>query len=273
MAELFGRQVVLRVTDADGVGREFGDLRIDFNIKHTDAEEPSEGKISIYNASPASVSLAQEEGAIVQLLLGYRGRPAKQVFAGNVIEDGIEEVKQGPDRVLKLECADGGAEVRSTIGRTFATKTSLAQVVDELIGATGLAKGVISLGVGVVFPYGVVLQGVATRVLTDLLEGAGRRWYIRDRAFQIVGIGEGTGEPSPVFSVTAGNLIGSPSKTKDGVKVRALIGGEGQNLRPGKPFRIEDTARFDGDYLAETVIFRGSTWTNDYYLEAEGVAL
>ena len=273
MAALFNRQILLRITDSAGIGREYSSLRIDFHVEHSDASDPSKAKVTAYNLAPDSKAIAEGDGAIVQILVGYEGRTTQQIFAGNVIDGGVSETKQGSDRILTLECQDGGVEIaEAEVDISFATETSLGQIVEECISQLGLARGTVNLPTGYSWPNGVVLQGDARSVLNEITASAGLKWFVRDRAIQVISEGETTGETAPVFSVDEGNLVGSPTGRDDGVKVVALLGGA-QNLRPGKPFRISGTEKHDGDYLATDVVFRGSNWSQPFYVEAEGTPL
>mgnify|MGYP001558947488 CR=1 FL=1 len=263
---LWGRQVILRFGQAGGDGREFRGFRVTFDVKMSKESTPNEAIIEAYNLNPASVALAQADGAVVELYVGYD--IPRLIFRGNPIEDGVRLDRKGVDRVLRLECQDGGtAYQESRVALTFSTQTSASQIFEAVAASMGLPRGTIRLPDNFVFPRGMVLNAPARDVMDRLALATGSQWFIRDGTLQFVGADEDTGEEAIVFSAKAGNLIGSPTAKDGGIEIRALLA---PSLRPGKVFSLE-SEEYSGLYVADDVSFRGdSGWGTEFYVTASG---
>lgn len=268
---LFGRTVILQIGLDGSPGKDLRGFRVKFKVEASKSNNPNTATIEIWNVAPSTRALAASEGALVRLLVGYNNTPLL-LFQGRPIEGGVKSERREVDRVLTLECQDGGEEMRSQLSLGFATDTTAAQVLEEVLTHSGLARGSIDLP-DQRYVGGLVLSGSTRKILADLGRSLGRDVYIRDGALQVSAPGGTTGERSPVFSVDAGNLIGSPkARDKNQIEVRALLGGA-EGLRPGKPFRLQ-CEEFSGDYVAEEVTFTGdSGWETSFYVEVVGKPL
>ncbi len=265
---LFGRQVILQLGVEDDVGKEYRGFRVRFRVETSRSSNPNKAVIEAYNLNKESVSLAQQPEAIVRLLVGYDA--PLQIFRGNPVKDGVELIKQGPDRVLHIEAQDGQRQLEAArLNLSFATDTTAQQVFDEVSAALGLPLGTVRLG-DLNLSQGVVLNGPARKTMDELALSLGLEWFVRDGVLQVVTAGESTGETAVVFSSATGNLIGSPKRLDDGgVEATALIS---PSLRPGKPFRVE-SEDITGDYIADEVVLEGdSGWERPFYVIAAGKA-
>jgi hypothetical protein len=262
----FGRQVAVEFGIEGSSGKRLSGLRISFQVEMSRSDKPNTASIIIYNANSDTVALLQREDAIVRLLAGYE--TPLQLFQGNPTQGGVYLEKVGPDRVLKIEAQDGQRQtVGARISKSYATQTTSGQIFDDLMTAMALPLGTIDLDRTVKHPQGLVLSGYVRDLLTTLVESQGRQWFVRDGVVQVVPRGGSTGETAVVFSSVSKNLIGAPVRTKDGVKVVALLS---PSLRPGKPFRVI-SEEVNGDYIADDVTFVGdSGWSNDFYVVATG---
>lgn len=271
---LFGRRVVVQIGTTSATGKEFEALRIGFDVQMKDGSDPNKAKLELYNVNKDTVALAQRDDSIVRLLVGYRsqGDTDRLCFEGNPIDDGVKYEKRGVDRVLTIEAADGGREYATAhISTSFSTATTSRQVFQAAADIVGLPLGNVDAVVGdVSFPHGINLNGPAREVLNRVAALSNARWQIRDRTLQFWKVGESTGENAVLFSADAGNLVGSPSVTKDGVEVTGLLI---PTLRPGKPFRVQ-SEQVNGDYVATEVSFRGDGgWEREFYVKAKGKPL
>lgn len=266
MAALFQRQVVLQIGTANDAGREYTGLRCRFRVEMSRTSNPNTAVIELYNPNKGSVALAQAEGVIVRLLVGYD--VPLQIFRGNPVAGGVSLSRQGPDRVLRIEAQDGGRELAAgRVSVSVSTSTSAQQVFDELSDALGLALGSVRVEGGLTLTQGAVLQGKASDVLDDLVRSMGLEWYVRDGALYVGTEGESTGETAVVFSSATKNLIGTPTRKDGAVEATALIS---PSMRPGKPFRVE-SLDITGDFVAEDVVFEGdSGYENPFYVKVTG---
>ena len=263
---LFGRNVLLRLGPEGGTGREFQGFRIVFDVKMTKASSPNAATIEAYNLAAASVALAQTADAVVELFVGYD--VPRLIFRGSPVRNGVRLDRRGPDRVLRIEAQDGGrAYAEGRVSVSFAAQTTITQAFTAISEQLGLPLGVVRLPAGVVFPRSLSLVGPARDVLDRLAEATGSEWYIRDGALQFLEAGGDTGEQAVVFSADAGNLVGSPAPTDDGIEVRALLA---PSMRPGKVFEVQ-SEDYRGQYVAGDVAFRGdSGWDQPFYVTVQG---
>lgn len=268
----FGRIVTVQLGTEGDTGRELSTpMRIRFDVLMNDGSTPNSAKIEITNAAPDTIALAQQEGAVVRLLVGYSsdGGVARLIFHGEPIPDGVSERRQGTDRVLTIEAQDGRTAYTGTfLDVSYSAEQTARQVFQVVADELGLPLGAFDLGDDERFPYGRVLSGPARTILDDLCGMTGRQWTIRDGTLQVWESGSTTGEEAILFSSTTG-MIGSPTKTDTGAEVRALID---PSMRPGRAFRVQSET-LEGDYRCSECRFRGDSRGSEFYVEATGVAL
>lgn len=269
---LFGRQVIVEVGPEGGTGIRFGDLRVSFKVEHKASKTVSTATIKVYNPAPASMALLRVPLAVIRLHVGYDPVP-KVIFQGPPVKDGIDLIVDGAgDRIWQVDAADGGrAYVGTMLNVGFTTATTFGQVLAMVLAQTQWARGYIDPAIeAVVLPHGVALIGRPAEVMDRLAAAAkpaGADWFIRDNALYVVARGTSTPEVAPLISSTQGNLIGSPTATKKGVKVRALIDA---TMRPGRAFVIESQS-VNGVYVCKDAVFTGdSGWSNEFYMDLTG---
>lgn len=262
----FGRQVVLEFGLPGQQGRRFRDLSVTFKVEMTQTATPNTAHIEARNLGADSVALLQRDDVVVRLMVGYDA--PRLIFQGDPIRNGVDERYEGTDRVLRMQLQDGGRTFRlGRVSVSFATATTLGQVLDAVTDQLGLPLGVQDVDRTVGLGRGVVLQGPARQVLDHIAEASGSRWSIIDGALNIVSRTGQLTDQAVVFSADRGNLVGSPSrKDKGTVEVKGLIT---PSLRPGKPFRVE-SAFLTGDYIATEVDFVGGLRDQDFYVVARG---
>ncbi len=251
------------------MGRQFEGLRVHFNIEMTKGSL-SKAVIEMWNPAPDSIALAETEGIAVELLAGY-DVPIR-IFVGYPIKDGIVHKLERPDTILHIEAKDGQAAWSKRVNTSLATQTSMDQVFSIVAASMGIAVGTINLGTAssIRLTQGVVLSDRAPEILDRICQSAGLEWFIRDDALQVIPRNGTTGEVVPVFSATAGNLIGSPKKTKEGIEITGLMS---PTLRPGKMFQVQSSL-VNGMYTCYALAFHGdSGFDNDFYVVARGKAI
>jgi hypothetical protein len=268
----FGRIVTAQLGTEGDTGRSLSSpMRIKFDVLMNDGSTPNSAKISITNPAPDTISLAQQEGAVVRLLVGYSsgGGVERLIFHGEPIPDGIEERRESTDRVLSVEAQDGRTAYTGTfMDVSYASEQTARQVFQVVADELGLPIGAYDIGDDERFPYGRALSGTARSILDDLCGMVGRQWTIRDGTLQIWETGTTTGEDAILFTPTTG-LVGSPTKTDTGVEIKALID---PSMRPGRAFRVESEA-ISGDYRCTECRFRGDSRGSEFYVEVVGVTL
>lgn len=263
MANLWGRQVFVRVGPPGGLGVELRDLRIDFTVEHDQTAGPAKATISVWNPRRETVAYFEDPEALVRLYAGYD--TPRQIFQGNPEANGVKVERRGAERILSVTARDGLRVYQDTqVDITLAAPTNLPRLVAEVRRQMGVAQGPsFDLPADIDFPE-YTYHGDAHALLDRLVTMAGGSWHIRDGALVLVKDGESTGEVAPVYSASAGNLVGAPSR-KDGgvVEVRALLD---SSIRPGMPFQLE-SEELNGLYVADTVKFMGSSgYGRDFYV-------
>ncbi len=275
MGELWGRRVIVELGTNNSSGVRYDDLRVTFSVSMTDGSSPNEGKIEVYGVAASTIATMQADNAVIRLLVGYasQGGAPRLLFQGSPIKGGAKlEVRGGTERVLVVEALDGGRELaQAHMSESFSTASTSAQVFAKIAESLGVPLGNVEGVVGTIsFPHGIMLNGPAREQMDRIAEMSGSLWGIRDGALQVWSRGDTTGEPAVVFSSAAGNLIGVPKPTDNGVEITGLLA---PSLRPGKPFRVS-SLQVNGDYVATEVTFRGDTgWSTDFYVIAKGTAL
>lgn len=264
---LLGRLVELELGVAGSPGVRITGLRMGFRVRHTAKPSPSEATLTVYNPSPQTVALAQRPEASVRLLAGYASSTARQVFAGGVIRKGVRSVRQGPDRVLTIEAADGLAGLQRTVRLSYVEAVTVGAVLGQVLAQTGWARGVVTIDEGRSLPQGITHVGPVGPVLDRIAHAVDAVWYVRDGALYITAIDGAVPEEVPQFSAAAGNLVGSPAPTDEGVEVTALLDA---GMRPGRRFSLQSEA-YSGIYVARDVTFVGDTHETPFYVQVQGV--
>jgi hypothetical protein len=265
---LFSRQAILQLGVEGETGKSFRDLRIDFRVKMSRSSTPNTATIRAWNVNAGTVALLQEPRAVARLLVGYD--TPQLIFEGNPVKNGVTLERQGPDRVLTIEAADGGrAYQEARVSISFATETTLRQVYDEVASQLGLPAGTIRISEDVIFSQGLTLSGPARDVMDRIARSTASDVFVRDGVLHLVGTNEDTGEEAVVFSSRTGNLIGAPSRKDSTVEVVALIA---PAIRPGRKFVVE-SADINGTFVASDVEFEGdSGWAQPFYVKVSGKA-
>lgn len=292
MSRLFGRRVYVDLAAPDeSQGRRLDGLRISFRVQHRASRSLSTASVDVYNPAPASIGAVSQlvevpspgllfgsttvrRGGLVRLWAGYEGNVG-MLFQGNPIRDGVTSMlTSGGDRVLTVQCADGGIGFTDAyITESISSTTPWSHVIDIILRETGWARGEIALPTGYVLPGGGVFMTRVSELLdraAALVPPVGGKWFVRDGALYLVPLGRPTFETAPLISSTSGNLVGSPTPTENGVHVTALID---PSMRAGKAFVLE-SRDVNGTYVAQDVTFSGdSGFATTYYMDITGKAV
>ncbi|MEN0065930.1 MAG: hypothetical protein AAGA48_27565 [Myxococcota bacterium] len=270
---LIQRLVAVDVGPPGQEGRRFEGLRTSFRIEHRAGRQPSLGTLSIYGLSRQSIGLFRPRTNLVRLYAGYDGT-ARQIFSGNPTRDGVEHhLDPGGDRVLTVEATDGGQGfVSAFIVASYPGRVPWSQVITEILSATGWTRGQLDIPPGAELPQGAVFMDRAPEILdriAALVLPNGGRWFVRDNALYILANGQATAEDGILLSSAEGNLIGSPTPTRRGIRVRGLLDSA---MRPGRRFRVEHPD-VSGNYVANDVVMTGDSWAGEFYMDLTGTAL
>lgn len=267
---LFGRSVAVEIGPEGGTGLRLADLRVSFRCAHKSGKAANTATVRIFNPAPTSIGLLRAPLAALRLLVGYD--VPRLIFQGTPVRGGIDLRAEGPDRVLEVDLADGGRAYAETMLQvSLTTPSTFGQVLALVLAQTLWARGYIDPAIEAIsLPHGIVLMGRPAEVMDRLAAAAvpfGAQWFVRDGALYVVPRGQSTPEVAPLLSSTQGNLIGSPTTTKTGIKVRALIDA---TMRPGRAFVVQGAA-VSGTYVARDVTFTGdSGFDNPFWMDIDG---
>jgi len=265
---LFDRVVTVTAGPPGGDGKLFDGLRISFDCNHSGGRHPSQGRLRIYNISPDSLGLFKPRRNLIRLNVGHAGA-ARQLFVGNPVRDGTRYTRAGTgDRILEVELSDGGAGYSdSFIAKTFSGDTPAASVLDTVLSVTGWTRGDIDDSLNFVsLPGSTTFVDKAPDILDRVASWVpgGASWFVRDGALYIKRPTETTPERGLRISQDDGNLIGSPTPTRKGVKVTALIDA---TMRPAQRIEVQHDL-VSGFFRVTDVRFYGdSGYSNDFYMD------
>lgn len=262
----FGRQIELQIDDSLYSSADF---RIDFRVEKTSDSKPNKAVISIYNLNRLSESwaLAQNSDLFIRLYASSVNEPSL-IFTGNPVKDGVLFDWSNGDRILRFEARDGLKFYQTTAADfSFRSKTSLKQVVTEIVASAGLAIATIEVP-DYDFPRGVHVSGRMADMLDRLAKLAKCEWTVQDSRLIFIPTATFRRETAIVFASDL-NLIETPKpRDKGGVVAKSLMFPE---LNPGDAFVVDSDSGFlDGEYKATKVTHTGSNWTNEWYTIAEG---
>jgi hypothetical protein len=273
---VFNRTVIVEVGQEGAPGFALKDLRVSFQVDHKKTGTPNTATIAIYNPNPLSLALLDGPLPVVRLKVGYGDSNAPDLpaiprlaFTGSPVKNGVAIVKQGADRIVTIDAADGGRPfTQGTVDLTFATPTTFSAVVAAIAGQLALPVGSIVIVPDVLLPQGGVFSGAAKDVLDGIAASTNADWMIRDGVLYFVPRGQPAPGFVPLFSALNGNLIGSPTKKDKGaVEVTALLDA---SLRPGSSFVLASET-ISGTFIAGDVSFVGdSGFDTPFYVKTIG---
>lgn len=228
------------------------------------AGKVGKASIDVYNAAPETVAAALERGAFVRLLAGY-GNPGV-IFEGVALRNGTRTHRSGTDRILHIE-GRAGKKLNTRVQLSYATPVALSEVLDEVVKALALPRGVVRLEREVIFPSGFQYVGDGFALINRLMNNGGAVASILDGTFQALPAARTSTQDVVVFSSKTRNLIGTPQRRNKGViETTALIE---PRMRPGVQYVIE-SENINGRHKARDVTFMGDVYTNAYFVRCTG---
>lgn len=268
-SRLYDRTVrVVVAPPGGGEGRAWTDLRITFGVKRTKSKKPSPAQIQIYNLTEDSRSYIESDNARVWLYAGYGSAP-DLIFGGDV--DEVEIKRTGRDVVTTIKARDGARTYREGfLSVTYDPPLRSSTLLERIAGEMGIGIGFMPAGLEEIsYSQGYTIAGPGRDALTEVCSSIGASWSIQDQELQILALGGGTTEE--VFLLQSGydgtpntGLVGSPEKTKKGVKARILLNGQ---VKPGRTVRV-NAREIQGWYVVSEADHKGdSGWSGDFYTD------
>lgn len=239
MTVRFLRTVRLAVGDA-GEETIIDDLMIRFDIRYEATGTPAAGHIDVLNLHASTETRIRERGTRVRLWAGYGDDPP-------LIADGdvrrVERMRSEQDRVTRIHF---GGNVRRLSGpifrRTYEGVVAIRRIVTDIVAAMpGLELGPLDPIPAEATEEDVAHDGPARFYLTVRLRPIGVEWYEQDGVIRFsrggMSADDRQGGDTVIISERSG-MIGTPTTTDDGVRVRTLLD---PRIRIDTRFRIESS--------------------------------
>lgn len=255
------------------------ELRVQFSVSRGISGSSNTFNIKLYNLSADHRSALGRELELVQIEAGYvppEGGGNVGIIAKGRIRD-FQHDRNGPDIITTVSCGDGDAAYRkATISKTIPKGTPIPDVVEELyreLEKQGISRGEWKFPDGIRTlkrPYSMC--GGACREMDVLGRGNGFYWSIQNETLEIIP-GDGYLEGMILINAQTG-MIGAPTITDNGVKVKALLN---PDARPNRQVRVESEVlqmNAQGDtYRISQLEFSGDNQEGEFVMNIQGEAL
>lgn len=205
-------------------------LHVSFSIEKSNAENPNNAKVQIWNLSPANLAILDTKDCIVELKAGY-GNNRSLILVGNIAS--AITTLDGADRMTELEVVDGLVELRdTTVSLSINGKVDCKKVYQKFADAMGVSVKFAKDLTYKTLPNGFSYVGKAKGGLQKLAGACGHEWTIQNQVLQITWPGRAVDTRGYLLSSDTG-LIGIPKRitidsgeeTKTGWEVEYLLNG------------------------------------------------
>ena len=255
------------------------ELRVQFSVSKGISGSPNTFEIKLWNLNAGHRNALGKELQSVTLEAGYvppEGGGNLGIIAKGAIRD-YQHDREGPDIITTVSCGDGDLAYRkATISKTIPKGTPIPDVVETIykeMEKQGIKKGEWKFPDDIRTlkrPYSMC--GACTRELDTLGRGNGFYWSMQNEVLEIIP-GDGNLSGSILVSPSTG-MIGAPTITDNGVKVKALLNPE---ARPNRLVTIESQMlqmnSQGGEYRISQVDFDGDNQQGDFVMNIHGEAL
>lgn len=259
---LFGKRAILQLDGDTAASYECGSpdgLDIDFSVRKTLKRGPNKATISLYNPSRETslYAILRDRELRVRLFAGY-GDNIGMLIEGNPVKRGIEIIRDGPDRILRIEMNDCLRKYQTgRVKFTIRGTTTLGEVVDRTLAQLGIPKGTIDIPRDLPIGTGWRASGPARETLDRIAGMVGADWTYHNGTLEMMVRKGAKVTTGPLYSSANRSIYGWPSKTKDGISATVPLDA---NMRPGKGFTLEmEEGYYNGAWRAKDVVTRGST--------------
>lgn len=255
------------------------ELRVAFSVSKSISGSPNTFDIKIWNLSEGHRNQIGRELQMVDLEVGYtppEGGSNVGLISRGRIRD-FQHDRDGPDIITSVSCGDGDlAYRRATINKTIPKGTPISEVAEEIqkeMEKQGIKKGEWKFPEDqrtLKRPYSMC--GSCTREMDQLGRGNKFYWSIQNEATEIIP-SDGFLAGSLLISPRTG-MIGTPTITDNGVKVKALLN---PAARPNRQMVIEsETLQMnsqDSVYRISALDFNGDNTEGDFVMNLQGESI
>ena len=255
------------------------ELRVSFSVSKSISGSPNTFSIKIWNLSAGHRNQLGQELQMVELEAGYvppEGGGNLSLIAKGRIRD-YQHDREGPDIITTVSCGDGDlAYRRATINKTIPKGTPITEVAEQIqkeMEKQGIQKGEWKFPEEtrtLKRPYSMC--GSCTQEMDTLGRGNKFYWSIQNETTEIIP-SDGFLSGSILISPSTG-MIGAPTITDNGVKVKALLN---PAARPNRQMTVESEQlqmnAQDSVYRISQVDFDGDNQEGDFVMNLHGEAL
>lgn len=205
-------------------------LHISFSVEKSDAEDPNDAKVQIWNLSDKSLKALDQKKCIVELKAGY-GDNMAVILTGTATS--VVTTRENADRMTEIAVADGMAELKDTnlslsLNGKVGTKTVYERIAKEMGVPILFAKDLSFKS----FPHGFRYVGKAKGALQKVAGYCGHKWSIQNGVLQVTLPGRAVSTRAYLLSSDTG-LIGIPKRITIGSDDDSQTGWEVEYLLNG----------------------------------------
>ena len=240
---------------------------MEFSVTKSRKRSSNKAEITLYNIAPTSIGVLESPGCEVRLVAGY-AEASGLVFEGQIAKRGVTISPERPQLKVKIEAGDGeSALARVSAGISLDVGARYRDAIRACCTDMGIATGNLEdiPGIDRQFAGGFVGVGPTRDILTGLMRDLGCEYSVQNGALQGLAPRAARRETAVLLSATSG-LIGSPSKSKDGIEAKSLLQ---PRILPGSLIQIE-SIQVNGIYVASEVTHAGSTRGGDWATNIKG---
>jgi hypothetical protein len=279
--QLYGPSVELSVF-VGTTAYKYADLHIDFNVMAHRRSKPNTGQFTIYNLSESSRNLFNEEGRAIEFKAGYAGQ-LNTIFRGTL--KNVRNQYTAPDWTTILFSGDGQKKFDEAIfSKTYSQGTAVETIVKDLALNLGLPSEIEvgSPGYNQSLLYSASYSGKTKDVLDTVCRDYGLEWSIQYGVLEVRPYREPRSKDTTAVLLTSQTgMIGSPTVTEKGVKVKSLLNPE---IRPGRLIKIDSKSTIiskagldkkdkvqsaNGTFICDVCNFSGNNYGGDFAVEIE----
>ena len=230
--------------------------------------------IQLYNLTAGNDLLFNwdKKKAKVILKTGYENIDQDIIYSGEVTS--YERVYERTDIISVLSLGDGHEVLTgANINKSYKASMTIASILDDVVKevkragveiAGDVKKKIADIkATSKKVDNGYSVSGLLSNCLETLLKPFNKTFTIQNDVLKIIEIGQETATETPTLLTPSTGLIGSPTKTKDGLEFTALI--QPGKFNPGQFVQIQ-SKNFNGTYKIIKSNFVGDTHDNDWYV-------
>ena len=245
-------------------------LHVSFSVEKSNAENPNDAKVQIWNLSNTSLNILEEKDCIVELRAGY-GESMALILVGNIAS--AITTMENADRMTELQVVDGLVELRdAVISISVNGKVDCKELYQRVADEMGLSIVFADDLSFCVLPNGYSFVGKAKNALQKLAECCGHQWTIQNQVLQVTWPGRAVSPRAYLLSSETG-LLGIPKKITIGSGKEEKSGWEVEYLLNGA-IGVNDTVELrsstaSGYFLVHKITIDGDNMEGDWRCTAQ----